>query len=392
MPTRTRHRRVLCPVAVVLMVTLLSGATAASGADTASAGDDVLTHRARTELRRFTSWLRTNNVKGYIGEVGWPEGPNGDDARWNALAERWYRDADAADLWVTAWTTGERWGSYPLAAYRDRPDQRGVDSASAQAEVIERHPTASGRLRGINVAGAEFAAPNVAPMSKFSNTNPGTYERDYHYDGDGTFAYLAARGVKLARIPFRWERIAPRIGGPLNRAELQRLKAAVGRAGRAGIRVVLDMHNYGGYYLSNGRQGVRRTVGTSRLPRSAFADVWRRLSLHFRANTVVVGYGLMNEPTEMASLRSTPPQVLWERASQAAVTAIRHNGDRKWVAVSAYPWGSVWSFGASHPRAWIRDPANRVRYEAHQYFDHDNSGTYRGSYEEELALVNAEQG
>jgi len=143
---------------------------------------------------------------------------------------------------------------------------------------------------------------------------------------------------------------------------------------------VLDMHNYGGYYLSDGRQGVRRTLGTAKLPLSSFADVWRRLSVHFRSNTAVVGYGLMNEPAEMASARSTPPRVLWERASQAAVTAIRANRDQRWVMVSAYPWGSVWSFGASHPRAWIRDPARRVRYEAHQYFDHDNSGTYRLGY------------
>jgi hypothetical protein len=388
----TRARRALRLLAVALMATLLSGSMAPAGAEADGGGDDALTHRARTELRRFTGWLRANNAKGYIGEVGWPEGANGDDARWNALAECWYRDADAADLWVTAWATGEWWGSYPLAVYRDRSEQRGVDSPSAQAEVIERHPTASGRLRGVNVAGAEFTAPNVAPTNTFSNANPGTYERDYHYDGEGTFTYLAGRGVKLARIPFRWERIAPRLGGPLNRAELQRLKAAVARAGRAGIRVVLDMHNYGGYYLSNGRQGVRRTLGTSQLPLSTFADVWRRLSLHFRANTVVVGYGLMNEPAEMTSIRSTPPYILWERASQAAVTAIRRNRDQRWVMVSAYPWGSVWSFGASHPRAWIRDPANRVRYEAHQYFDHDNSGTYRGSYQGELGLVKVEPG
>jgi Cellulase (glycosyl hydrolase family 5) len=374
MPMRVRHRRILPLLAVTMMIALSAPAPAVE------AGEDRLTRHARTELAKFTTWLRDNDAKGYIGEVGWPGGSGGDAERWNALAERWYQDADAAELWVTAWATGEWWGAYPLAAYRDQTDAPGVDTAWTQAAVIERHLTVPGRQRGVNVAGAEFAAPNITPTSDFSNLNRGTYEREYHYDGDGTFAYLASRGVKLVRIPFRWERIAPRPGRSLDQAELRRLKEAVARANRAGLRVVLDMHNYGGYYLSNGRHGVRHTLGMPKLPLSTFADVWRRLSLHFRANTAVAGYGLMNEPAEMATVRSIPPRVLWERASQAAVSAIRSNRDRKWIMVSAYPWGSVWSFRASHPRAWIHDPARRIRYEAHQYFDHDNSGTYRLDY------------
>jgi Cellulase (glycosyl hydrolase family 5) len=384
MSTSARHRRVQLVLAVVLLFVLLLGAAPAPGADNAPSGCDPLTSRALTELARFTSWLRANNAQGYIGEVGWPEEWSGDGAKWNMLAERWYRDADVADLWVTAWATGEWWGTtYPLAAYQDRTAQPGVDTARSQGEVIERHRSIPGRPRGVNVAGAEFGAPNVAPTSGFSNANRGTYDRDYHYDGQATFDFLAGRGVKLVRIPFRWERIAPRLGAPLSQAEVQRLKAAVARAGRAGLRVVLDMHNYGGYYLGDGHQGVRRTLGSAQLPQSVFGDVWRRLSIHFRRNTAVVGYGLMNEPAEMTSVGSTPPAILWERASQAAVAAIRANGDRKWVMVSAYPWGSVWSFGSSHPRAWIRDPVNRIRYEAHQYFDYDNSGTYQYGYAEQ---------
>lgn len=387
MPASARQRRVLACLTVALAL-LLPGAGPAAGSGNVSGDDDPLTARARAELAGFTAWLRDNDAQGYIGEVGWPGGPGGDAARWNALAERWYGDADAAGLWVTAWATGEWWGTgYPLAAYLDGGGSPGVDTPAAQAEVIERHPTTTGRPRGVSVAGAEFTAPSVAATSRFSNANPGVLGRDYHYDGDATFAFLAARGVALVRVPFRWERIAPRPGGPLDRAELGRLKAVVARAGRAGLRVVLDLHNYGGYYLSDGRRGVRRTLGSARLPLSAFADLWQRLSLHFRANTAVVGYGLMNEPAELAPVRSTPPRVLWERASQAAVAAIRANGDPKWVMVSAYPWGGVGSFRSSHPRAWVRDPARRVRYEAHQYFDHDNSGTYRVGYAEQTALV-----
>lgn len=176
------------------------------------------------------------------------------------------------------------------------------------------------------------------------------------------------------------------MGRDLDRAEVQRLETAVGRARRAGLLVILDMHNYGGYYLSDGGDGVRWTLGSRRVPLARFADAWRRISAHFRNNPAVVGYGLMNEPTEMASVGAMPPQVVWERASQAAVGAIRANHDRKWVMVSSYPWGGVWQFSASHPRAWIRDRARRVRYEAHQYFDHDSSGTYQHDYAREREL------
>ena len=37
------------------------------------------------------------------------------------------------------------------------------------------------------------------------------------------------------------------------------------------------------------------------------------------------------------------------------------------------------------PRAGFDDPANNFMYEAHQYFDSDESGTYRQSYDAELA-------
>jgi hypothetical protein len=35
--------------------------------------------------------------------------------------------------------------------------------------------------------------------------------------------------------------------------------------------------------------------------------------------------------------------------------------------------------------AWVSDPADSIRYEAHHYWDGDNSGRYRRSYAEEVA-------
>ncbi len=237
------------------------------------------------------------------------------------------------------------------------------------------------------MAGAEFAAPSNQVTSNFSNENPGEYGVAYHYDSEATFRFLAQRGVRLVRLPFRWERLQPRLGERLSKTELSRLSATAAAAGRAGLKVVLDMHNYGAYYREREDVGVRRAIGTGGCTAADFADVWRRLSRRFDSNETVVGYGLMNEPVGIPASADVSPAGRWEQMSQRVLNAIRARGDETMVLVSGYAWSSVASWRATHPHGWIVDPANRFRYEAHHYFDHDHSGTYRLSFEEETILA-----
>jgi aryl-phospho-beta-D-glucosidase BglC (GH1 family) len=241
------------------------------------------------------------------------------------------------------------------------------------------------------VAGAEFGAPVVDRTSAFSNANRGTPERDYHFDSAATFEYLAGRGVRLVRIPFRWERLQPKLDRALDAGELGRLRGLIGRARAAGLSVILDMHNYGGYFLFDGSQGVRRPVGSRLVPIAAFADVWRRISRAFDDEPGVVGYGLMNEPVELDPVGGLSPQQVWFRASQAAVSAIRRAGDRTLILVAGYQWSGVQQWTRWQPRPWIRDPAENVRYEAHHYWDCDHSGTYARTHEEEVAAAESGQ-
>lgn len=93
------------------------------------------------ELRQFTTWLRRHGVRGAVTEVGWPD--NDGAQAWNVVAERWYRQADAARLHVTAWATGAAWADYELAPYEVASGSwHGGDllgAANTQAAVIERH-------------------------------------------------------------------------------------------------------------------------------------------------------------------------------------------------------------------------------------------------------------
>ena len=384
---RSEQRQLKLAAIAAAFVAVLAGTSLARAEPTC----DALCVRVRAELSTFTGWLAKHKVLGYIGEVGWPDDVRGDAGHWNDIAEMWYRDADAAKLPVTAWATGEWWGrDYKLATYEDRRNPPGVESADSQAGIVEGHPTTWQYRRGINVAGAEFSGPVNEPTSLFSNARPGVYGTDYQYDTQATFSYLASRGIRIVRLPFRWERIQPRLAATLDPLELQRLTGAVGRARGAGLQVVLDVHNYGAYYLFDGEKGVRRGLGSPHLTKSHFVDLWRRLSVHFKNNSGVYAYGLMNEPTGISESAGLSPAQRWEIISQAALDAIRANGDGKTVMVAGYDWSGVRQWTTQHPDPWINDPLGKSRYEAHHYWDVDNSGDYPDAYTKEVVVAEQE--
>lgn len=338
---------------------------------------DALQARVRGELAAFTSWLSATGAQGFIGEVGWPNDYLGEAALWSTLADAWYRDADAAGLWVTAWDANQRRCDYKLAIYKTTVcGAAPLARLDSQAPVFEAHGSTSAYRRGINVVSAVDRSPYQGEStSSFSNRTPGVYGVDYVYDDQSTFDYLAGRGVTLVRLGVRWERLQPALGAPLDALELARLTAAIDRVRRARLAVILDLHNDGAYYLWDGTAGVRRVVGSPELGQAHLVDLWLRLSDVFAGDDAVVGYGLMNEPAGMGP-------AAWESQSQAVVSALRGRGDRKLVLVPGTAWAGGWS--SAHPRAWIADPAHNLRYEAHQYFDRLSWGTYDNRYADEL--------
>jgi Cellulase (glycosyl hydrolase family 5) len=362
------------------------GATGPRSQRQASTVNDPLYTRAISDLAAFTDWLAAGSKrgKGFVGEVGWPGAPSaGGDPRWNQLARGWYQRARSAKLWVAAWAAGESWApSYKLLAYRWSRLDGG--SPNAQAAVIEAQPAS--QLRGINLAGAEFGAPVAEPTSRFSNEDPGAYGRDYAYPSRELMQYLAGRGMTFVRIPVRWERLQPQLRRPLDGDEARRLRRCVADAEGAGLKVIVDVHNYGAYYLaSSDGSGRRRPIGSREVPIAHFADLWARLSALLRNDGAVVAYGLMNEPVGMESA------AVWEAASRAAVRAIRENGDRRRIFVQSYFWGGARQFSQYHARGpWIAD--GNVWYEAHQYFDGDRSARYLASYEAEARAAGVRAG
>jgi hypothetical protein len=337
---------------------------------------DAITHRVYDGIHGWRSWLRRNGVRGYFCEMSWPNSRDGDRpdlAQWRTLGNKVYSWLDAADVWATYWTAGttkgpddgrdgDVWKAYGPSDYSVPFANRVINRAYEQAVVIEAHPSTVAYKRGVNANGGEL---RLGMEDTFSNQNPGVHGDNYAYPIRASFDYLARRGHKVVRLPFRWERLQPRLYNTFSSVELRRLKTCVAAARAEGLGVILDPHNFGEYRFSG---GVRK-IGSSALPISAFKDLWMRLSRQFKDTPGIDGYQLMNEPRLMPG--KAP---LWERASQAAVNAIRANGDKKRLMVTGYfereglQGNGVFTFVANHPTAWINDPLRKVFYTTHGYW------------------------
>jgi murein biosynthesis integral membrane protein MurJ len=392
---RPRRRTLIASLALVVALVLIGSLWAVpalrraapppggSAAAPAPSGDDPVQRRTLAELGDFTRWLQDNHVEGYIGEVGIP----GDDPRWLPLARKWFEAADRAGLWVDAWASGEWWQTdYSYSVFAVAQQGGPVAVARPSGELLSDEARDRRDPLGVNVSGGEFGAPALDDeTSTFSNKNPGIYDRDYHYDSQATFDYLASQGMKTVRLPFRWERIQPTLGGDLDPAELTRLRGTVQRAAQAGLRVILDVQNFGHYFLDDGGQGVSRPIGSAEVPVQDFTDLWSRLSAAFAGQPGVLAYDLMNEPADLNSTPGMTAAQVWETASQEAVNAIRARGDTTLIMVPGYDYSHAGEFAENHPWAWIVDPADNIRYTAHHYWREGSN-----SYDTELQRAAAD--
>ncbi|SEG79090.1 glycoside hydrolase family 5 protein [Bosea lathyri] len=208
-------------------------------------------------------------------------------------------------------------------------------------------------LRGVNLSGAEFG------------TVPGRANTDYTYPTEAAIRRLAGLGMTSFRLPFRWERIQPRLGAELDPAELARLDESIATARAAGLRVILDLHNFG-YYAG-------KKLGSPALPASTLGDVWRRLATHYRDRADVV-FSIMNEPYDIHSAE-------WAKIQNVAIAAIRKAGAKQMLLVTGTAYGGAHSWTSDLPVGnnsrdllAIEDPLKRFAYDFHQYLDADYSG------------------
>lgn len=214
-------------------------------------------------------------------------------------------------------------------------------------------------LYGVYLSGAEFG------------TNlPGRFGVDYTYPDGRQLDYYGSRGMRLVRLPFRWERMQRALYAPLDPQEAARMDAFLLAARQRGIMVIVEAHNNARY------QGA--VVGTSGVSHAAFADFWRRMAERYRNESALYGYDLSDEPHDTGGR--------WIVAAQAAIDGIRRADPYHAVVVGGECWSSttLWRVCSDSLKS-LRDPAGNLLFDAHVFFDRDGSGKYRAGYDAEGA-------
>ena len=243
--------------------------------------------------------------------------------------------------------------------------QVGRDEGRDQEETRARAPSRQPVI-GMNLSGAEYS------WSSFAT----------HTDLD----FLKVNGITLLRIPISWEKAQRILNGPLSSSYIAGLEELLVAASQRRMHVIVDVHNYGRYNSSwatagNTGPGKGDIIGSAAVPVSAYANLWTRLAAALKGTPGLAYYDIMNEPHNMGG------KTVWPRAAQAAVNAIRAVDTNTEILVEGDGWASASKWEVNNADLAIADPADKLLYEAHCYFD-DGSSRYLLSYAEQGASPN----
>lgn len=204
---------------------------------------------------------------------------------------------------------------------------------------------------GVNLSGMEYGKAGAV-----QNTN-------YVVPSLSELQYYKSQGTDLIRLPLSWETLQTQLDGPLTASYLANIKTVLSEAASLGMKVILDLHNYGGY------NGVK--IGTSGVTDAEFANLWKQLATAVSGSPGLGGYDLMNEPSNMPSATS------WTSAAQAAITAIRGVDTKTPIYVEGNDYSNASNWSTLNPGlATLVDPSHNLIFSAHVYLDSDDSGTH----------------
>ena len=226
-------------------------------------------------------------------------------------------------------------------------------------------------LRGINLAGGEFAG----------HVLPGVHGQNYFFPTQGDIEAYADFGMQVIRLPFKWERLQPKLNGSLDEEHLGYISAVIDEAQKHNVLVILDVHNFGTYR--------KKLIGSKDVPTAAFAELWAQLATYFKDQPNVI-FGLMNEPHKHNASD-------WSDIAQKAVTAIRTVGAKQTILVPGtyYSAAHKWlkkdgKLSNGEALSTLYDPLDNIVFEAHFYFDRNSSGTHTDCVSETIGVERLE--
>lgn len=245
---------------------------------------------------------------------------------------------------------------------------------------------------GLGLAGQAFAAP--PPTMIGANIAGGdfggitaTMPSGYWYPRADDIDQAKAAGIELIRVPFKWERVQKDSNGVLDAAlwsaDMTALDSSIAAMEARGMRIILDMHNYGVRYLTINGVQAKHKIGSAALPASEFARAWKLIADRYKNRPSIWGYDLMNEPVGVLSSDPAVNNPLttaeWVDYLQLAVNAIREVDTKTAIILEParkYAHTVDWlEIGA--PLLAITDPANNLVYSGHCYTDRYQEGVWK---------------
>ncbi|MBV9985232.1 glycoside hydrolase family 5 protein [Bradyrhizobium sp.] len=216
-----------------------------------------------------------------------------------------------------------------------------------------------------------LARPSAPPLLGLNEASGdfGIGQYKYAYPGKNRVDWAAALGFGIIRLPFLFQNIQPASGANLDEAAMQQLDPVLAECGRRTLVCLLDMHNYGSYYLDDSA-AAQALPGTPGVSNARLAELWAQIARRYRDNPYV-WFGLMNEPHQQTALE-------WVKTSNAIAAAIRATGATNKIVFSGTAWDGAWTWttsGNATEMLKAYDPAGNFAFEAHQYLDGDGSGT-----------------
>jgi endoglucanase len=218
-----------------------------------------------------------------------------------------------------------------------------------------------------------LAMPSMTPMLGLNEASGefgvGNYSFKYAYPGKDRVDWVASQGFGIIRVPFLFQNIQAASSAALDEAAMRQLDPVLDQCAARRIVCLLDMHNYGGYYLDDSAAtlGLPGSIDASN---TRLAKLWAGIADRYK-NNPFVWFDLMNEPNRQTALE-------WVKTGNAIAAAIRATGATNKIVFQGTAWEGAWTWESSGNATQMLkayDPGGNNAFEAHQYLDRDGSGT-----------------
>lgn len=218
---------------------------------------------------------------------------------------------------------------------------------------------------GITLCGAEFGEHNL----------PGKINEDYTYPTTTDIDYFVSKGVDLIQLPIKWERVQRNLGDALDETELSYITTFIDECNSRKINVTLVLQNFGRY----NKNCIEYIVGESEVTAWHLKDFWMKMALALIDKTNIYAYSLMAEPSHMNSC-------IWLNTLQYVINGLRVVDKKTTLLIEGnnYSNASTW-LAFNDDLKILKDPSNKLLFNAHCYFDNDFSGRYKKVFIEDGA-------